>query len=236
MIINATKFYNMPLSFIKLYLLISKMIGTKTVRYIVYFLLGIIVIWSLNEMLSSYYSMKADISFQNLKKSIKEQNQKNKDDSIFYVKIDSLLSLKKYDDAIGGLEKRAKLFPREKSIFMVQIGNIYKLKGDLNLAFNSYNEAIIIDTVNVNAYIKRGEINLQLNKLDDAIKDYKKAASENFDYYYFLGVLQERKGLLKDAESSIDSCLTYYPKSKMCRLKLDSLKLKISSRNNKMRF
>lgn len=207
------------------------MISSKFVRYCAYLILGVIILLGIKEIFTTYFWFERDIANLSFEKEMEKQDLKNKNDNIFNIDIDNLINLKKYDVVIGKLNSKIKslptdkYLPTDKSMLLSQIGDVYQYKGDINSAFKNYSEAILLDDSNVNAHVKRGEINLYFHKLDDAINDYKAAANNNFDYYYILGVLQAKKGDKKSAIASLDSCLKFYPKTKGCKIKIDSLKL-----------
>ena len=206
------------------------MIVSKFGRYCAYLILGVIVILGVKELFTAVFLIKGDIANQAFMKDLEKQELKNKDDSIFNVDINSLIDLKRYDDAIRKLYSRIKSLPIdknlsiEKTILLSQIGDIYQVKNDTNSAFRAYSDAIVVDESNANALGKRATINFYLHKLDDAIVDCKAAANINGGYYYMLGQLQAKKGDKKSAIASFDSCLNYYPKSEKFKLKIDSLK------------
>ncbi|MES2107556.1 MAG: tetratricopeptide repeat protein [Bacteroidota bacterium] len=202
---------------------------SKFGRYCAYFILAVIAVLGAKQILVAYWEFKGDFVHQKFEDDMKKWALDRKRDSVFYVEVNELVESKKYDEAISILNDSLKSIPNiilvndKKASLLVDIGDVYQDKGELTQAFQSYEQAIDLDSTNIEARVRRGEINYFKNNLDAAIVDYKVAARGNFDFYYFLGIVQAKRGYRKDALASLNSYLKQYPQSKQCKFAIDSI-------------
>lgn len=86
---------------------------------------------------------------------------------------------KKYKEAIRDLEEMIKLDPSKKSGYLNNMGLCYKEMGDYNKALECFNEALLLDTQNINALNGLAEISLLKGNKTEAVNYYKKVLEIN---------------------------------------------------------
>ncbi|MBC3539713.1 tetratricopeptide repeat protein [Rufibacter sediminis] len=99
-------------------------------------------------------------------------------------------------DALTILEKARAKYPNNRD-FMLQELDLYLKSGREKESMDKLDAAIKADPTNANLYTVRGNILEKVNKPDEALASYKKAAEidpNNFDAQYNLGVYYFNKG------------------------------------------
>lgn len=91
-----------------------------------------------------------------------------------------LLQHKRYDEAILYTNKAIDINPN--SYFYINLGNIYKEKDDIDLAINSYQNALDFEPDNHKIFYSLGLSYKSKNDLNSAIDNYKKAIKLNPSY------------------------------------------------------
>ena len=104
--------------------------------------------------------------------------------------------------------------PAQASIAVMNRGNAYRAKADLEAALRDYNEAITLDPKNGGAYVDRGLVLSQKGEFDDADKDYREALQLNPDQWqaYFDRASNYREeGRLDEAMADLNSVTELNP-------------------------
>ncbi|GGK68038.1 tetratricopeptide repeat protein [Rufibacter glacialis] len=99
-------------------------------------------------------------------------------------------------EALAILEKARAKYPNDRN-FMLQELDLYLKSGREKESMDKLDAAIKADPTNANLYTVRGNILERVNKADEALASYKKAAEldpNNFDAQYNLGVFYFNKG------------------------------------------
>jgi tetratricopeptide (TPR) repeat protein len=209
------------------------LIYSKFVRWIIYLILALVVVWFIERIFDYFYIYESTKKSQESEKMFRECNEQYTSDSLYKIQFDSLSKLKQYDKLIDMMEKRILIYPFLKSDLTNDIGVMYFNKGDTNMAILKYSEVINSGKHFPLEYCNRAELYLDKNEYDLAIKDYKSAAEINWDYYFELGVAQERKGAFEDAKASFTTFLNHKPNKKdslECKSQLDSLEIKMKGK------
>jgi tetratricopeptide (TPR) repeat protein len=199
---------------------------SQVIRYTSYVFLAGAVIWALGVIFNVFDFIGNTYDKHNFNKNIEANDLRKNNDSLFDVRIDFLIALKKYDDAISQLKKRNMLSGKTEQFDIERIGDIYQIKKEYARAYDYYSTAIKLDTSFYRFYEKRAIMSYRMNKLDDAISDLKKVVQEDW-LYKDLGFLLEKNGNLQEAKAAYDSCLLHFPNNHGCKIKLDSLKIKM---------
>lgn len=182
--------------------------------------------------MTAYFQYQSFKSHNDLTEYARKQEQKILNENKFYSQVDSLVNLEQFDNAINLLEKQILNSPVDKEYFLLEIGNIYYEKGDLDSALLKYSEAINTSKIYIKAYVNRGWVLFEKNQLDSAIKDFKFAAERNFDFYYDLAIAQEKKGLFKESLNSFNIFIQHYPDNEECISGIERLKRKLKENEN----
>jgi tetratricopeptide (TPR) repeat protein len=99
-------------------------------------------------------------------------------------------------EALAILEKARAKYPNDRT-FMLQELDLYLKTGREKESMAKLDEAIKADPTNANLYTVRGNILEKVNKPDEALQSYKKAAEldpNNFDAHFNMGVFYFNKG------------------------------------------
>ena len=201
--------------------------NTTLMKWITYLMLSLLLIWLTNEIIVSYYSVKTSITVSELKKTELEQEKKYASDQVFYAELNALIQNKNYNKAEMLAYKQIKKFPEDESFILIQIGKIHSMKGEKDEAINLFTKVISKDNYNLYAYGERGWNYLDKNEIDKAISDFDFASKTNSNYFYDLGIAQERKKLYSEAKKSYLTYLEDYPKNIECKERLIELEKKI---------
>lgn len=201
------------------------------IRYFLYVLFGIALLWVVGDVLGFYYGIKSYFEQRDFDRSMELHDKRQRDDSVFYEKVNSLTKAKKYDEAILSFRQKIKEDSVGNTLMLLSLVDVYRMKGDLSSAYKTATEYINSDSdylnpksvVGAEAYLKRSQISFQMHNLDNVIKDLKIAAGKDYSMYYLLGQVQAKKGYLADAKTSLDSAMFYYPKSLTVKLTSDSI-------------
>lgn len=174
------------------------------------------------------------MEYQKIDEDAAKNEEQNKRDFIFADKIDSLIYLKQYNTAISQINKYAAIHSESK-IFLdskfVDIGNEYAKNNQTDSAFKMYSTAIEFSAEDVWPRAARGALYYRIKNYKAALPDFEYAAIENFDYYYNLGLVQQKLKLYQDADTSFTKYLQEYPKCAICKLKIDTLETQIKKYN-----
>jgi tetratricopeptide (TPR) repeat protein len=192
-------------------------------KWIIYIFLGIIALFVIDRLIGTYYQIKTVNIEEQTRETLQRQQNKLVSDELYYNKVDSLANLNKHNEAIKLSELRMVKYPDDKAYLTRHIGNIYYHKGDIDSAIIKYTEAISLTNMYISAYVDRGWAYMELDSINLAIKDFDFASSHNWDFYFDLGIAQERKGLLKSAIQSYNKYLEHYPDNQECLIKRDSI-------------
>lgn len=130
----------------------------------------------------------------------------------------SFVELNKLDLALMDFEMTTRLFPKGEGAYY-QKGNIYRVKGELKNALNSYNQAISLDDSFILPYYYRVFIKIKLKYSDDEVlQDYNKILKmkgfEDFSekakalIYNNKSYILVKKGLLNEALQLVNKSLT----------------------------
>lgn len=215
-------------------MIIENIRKSRITKWIIYLVIGGMVIVLTDRLVGIIYEVEIDKEFNELQenaiKSIQEHENKSEDEGVFYSQIDSLISQDQQEKAINMLYERIIEFPYEKSYLIHHIGLIYAFDGNIDSAKAKFSEAISLNSNYALAYVNRAICYTDLDSIDKAILDYKKAADLNWDYYYDLGLAQEKKGLHEDAIKSYQNSLKHsYYYGTECKRRIDSLEKILNS-------
>lgn len=142
---------------------------------------------------------------------------------LFEAQVDSLIKTNNVEAAINLIKGRMQKYPADKSELYSRIGEIYLSCDKFDSSLLAFSNSISLNENNEIAYAKRAECYSKMGSINKAIPDLIKASSINSDYYYLLGLYQEKLGLYDDSKESYRRYLNQYPSDSICRQRLDRL-------------
>ncbi|NVN94085.1 MAG: hypothetical protein HXX18_02255 [Bacteroidetes bacterium] len=197
---------------------------SKVVKWIIYIFIAIMGLGIIGSLLNPYFEHKTQTMLNNLKVNFDYQIEKSISENKYNNLIEKLITEKEFEQAIQLTINMINKYPEDKAIYKNQMGRIYFLEGDITLSIVNYNESIKICDTLYEAYINRGISNLEINNVDEAIKDFKFVSTKRYDSFYLLGEAYEKKGKILDAIISYINYSKYYTKDENVKLKIDSLR------------
>lgn len=203
---------------------LEKISTSKMTKWIIYIFLTVLVLFAIDRVIGMFFHFKTIDKQEQIRETSQRQRDKIISDELYYNNIDSLLNLNKHNEAIRLSELRMVVYPDDIAYLTRHVGNIYYDKGDIDSAIIKYTEAIGLTNIYISAYVDRGWAFMELDSLDLAIEDFEFAVSHNWDFYFDLGVAQEKKGIFVDAIDSYNKYLERHPDNQECLTKRDSIK------------
>lgn len=175
---------------------------------------------------TGYSSFRFDQLSNLHEQSNQRQLDEFNDQQGYYEEFNSQIALNNYDNALSICLSRIKKKPFETISIYIDIGELYNAKGDLDSAIYYFSKATLAALPRPEAFGNRGWAYYRKDLYEKAEKDLKIAAEINYDYYFALGIVQERI----DKNKAIESYKMFIQNSKdnsECKQRLDSLQLSI---------
>ncbi|HWY10847.1 MAG TPA: tetratricopeptide repeat protein [Bacteroidia bacterium] len=201
----------------------------KIIRWIIIFFGVVVLLWTINQIIGVYTTVSLQNTVKDINNNSKRQREEFADDQIYYGKLDSLIQVGLFNQALTLCSDELTTHPQKKAYINNDIGDIYREQGNLDSSIYFYTKAISQTNCYVKAFGNRGWIYYRLGLFDKSVKDLKFAADINHEYSLALGMAQEKMKLYNDAIQSYSNYLSSYPTDKDCKNKLDSLTLKIKN-------
>jgi len=201
------------------------------IRLFSYFALAAIVAWAVYNLYWDIRYTKTSMEYQKMQEDGKESMEQYSRDNLFTYYVDSLISLKQYAVAITQANQYAAIHPESKLLLdeaFVKIGNLYARGNQIDSALKMYSDAIMFSNVHITASVARGTLYYRAKNYKAALPDFEYAASENFDYYYDLGLIQQKLKRYQEADSSFTTYLHDHSKCEVCKLKIDTMERQIA--------
>lgn len=119
-------------------------------------------------------------------------------------------SLENYKQALSGYKSVISQNPSYKIDVYYKLGTVYQDMGMYNEALNAYNDAIKLDSLNVEGYLLKGDVYIEKEMYDSAIFEYNKAlkfSPDNMHIIFRRGKIYELKGDLTNAKKDYEYVL-----------------------------
>lgn len=152
-------------------------------------------------------------TFDNINKSIQEENQLIEKIEASILKNDSITALALIDTLI--------VWNKINTAYLYK-GMLYEKQNKYLQAINEYTKAIEKEDFPL-ALGKRGEVYIKLNKIDKALNDYKKAFEWNYDYSLQIANVYEIKKIKDSALKYYTIFFKHYPNNQIVEKKIKSL-------------
>jgi tetratricopeptide (TPR) repeat protein len=104
--------------------------------------------------------------------------------------------------------------PARASVAVMNRGNAYQAKDELDKALRDYDEAVTLDPANAGAYVNRASILSIRGESDDAIKDLDAALSldpQQWQAYFNRSIEFRKQGRVKEAFADLDKVMDLNP-------------------------
>ena len=98
------------------------------------------------------------------------------DERLWAILAETQIRNKELEEAINSIDEAIKIRPKNANFYFAK-ASIYMQNKKSNLAINIINKGLLLDTKNANGYFQLGNAKIMENKLIEALKDFKKAAS-----------------------------------------------------------
>ena len=171
---------------------------------------------------NGYFSFSSRQFVDSYNKSTQQQLDEFNDRQIYYEELNKQIALENYDNALRVCLSRIKEQPTETIFIYNDIGELYNSKGDLDSAIFYFSKAIQAKVSYVGAYANRGWTYYRKDLYVKAEQDLNIAAKLNYDYYFALGIVQEKIDKNRAVESYKNFILNHKDNLE-CKQRLDSL-------------